>query len=195
MITKMSASSMNAKTWYRSMLAGNDAYSPGSYDLIETTILGSDTSSVTFSSIAQTYKHLQVRVTMRSTNGGTSSLFYIRLNGDTGTNYSRHWLRGDGATPAANAGSSEAQAWLGYMTANADTSNAFSPAILDIADYASTTKNKTMRLVSGSIGGFKQVGLWSGGWYNTAAVTSITLFPNSNNFMTGSRFSLYGIKG
>jgi hypothetical protein len=39
------------------------------------------------------------------------------------------------------------------------------------------------------------VGLYSGAWYNTTALTSITLDQIiGTNFVSGSRFSLYGLK-
>lgn len=174
--------------------AGGGASAAG-MELISTTLLSGSQSSITFSSIPSTYKHLQIRMTTRADSGGTSSVFYVRLNSDTGSNYSRHWLRGDGSTVSANAGSGETQAWLGYTTSSGDAANIFSPHVMDILDYASTNKNKTIRHLSGAIGSFLQVGLWSAGWYNTAAVTSVTIFPTSNNFVSGSRFSLYGIKG
>jgi hypothetical protein len=67
--------------------------------------------------------------------------------------------------------------------------------ILDILDYGSTTKNKTVRLLQGFPGSLKIIRLISGARYNTAAVTSVTFTAQAGSFTTASRFSLYGIKG
>ena len=74
--------------------------------------------------------------------------------------------------------------------------NAFGAGVYDILDPYSTTKNKTTRLFGGRgfVTGDHKIVLASGLWRNTASVTSIDLVAN-DNFVTGSRFSLYGIKG
>lgn len=201
MINSMARSLITAKKWYRSMLAGNEAYSPGAYELISTTVLGSDTASVTFSSIVGTYKHLQIRMTGRIS--ATSSLLgstLIRLNGDTtAANYSSHFLRGSGSSVSSFAvlGSSGFYA-LNSTAGNGSSANIFGSAIIDILDYSSTSKYKTGRTMSGGLTSSTTtfIVLQSGLWMNTASVTSITLVDESaNNFITGSRFSLYGIKG
>lgn len=180
--------------------AGASAAVAGSYELISSTILTSATSSVTFSSIPSTYKHLQARMTIRGTtdfNGGMG----IQFNNDTNTNYSRHNLFGDGGAVYSQGAGSQSRI-------NTDVNNAFFPggsasasqfglSVLDIFDYASTTKNKTIKQFAGAhaSNGY-QVGLISGAWYSTSAISTITLTQLAmTNFAIGSRFSLYGIKG
>jgi hypothetical protein len=172
----------------------------GAFEQINTTILASATSSVTFSSIPSTYAHLQIRMTIRGTanlNGGMG----ITMNGDTGTNYSRHNLFADGGSVYSQNATSQSRI-------NTDTNNAFFPAIpgepsqfgasiVDILDYTSTSKNKTVRQFAGAYAsnGY-QVGLISGAYYSTSAINSVTLTQiGMTNFAIGSRFSLYGIKG
>lgn len=173
--------------------AGGGA-SAGSYELISTTILGSNTNTVSFSSIVSTYKHLQIRVASRG-SGSNSDLWSMRINSDTGSNYAFHRLRGTGSAVASAA--STTQTRIGYLAQpySSDTSGNFSPAIIDILDYAGS-KNKTVRLFSGadSVGG-SHITLGSGLWASTSAVTSISLYTDSESFLTGSRFSLYGVKG
>jgi hypothetical protein len=179
--------------------AGSGA-AAGAYEQIATNILSSATSAITFSSIPTTYSHLQLRMTIRGTssfNGGMG----IRLNGDTGSVYSRHNLFGDGGGVYSQNATSQTQI-------NTDTNNAFFPggqaeasqfgaSIIDILDYMSTAKNKTIRQFAGAYAsnGY-QVGLISGAYYSTSAITSVTLTQLAmTNFAIGSRFSLYGIKG
>ena len=176
---------------YTSMLAGNETYvEPGDYELIETTILGSSAASVTFSSLgdyASTYKHLQLRAVTRSTVGGNAS---IRFNGDAGANYSWHLVYGTGNAVATSLGTNSSE-----MLATAQTPSAANQAtahVIDILDFASTSKNKTIRSIGGSPA-TSEVVFFSGNWRNTAAVTSVTMLLTS--FAAGSRFSLYGIRG
>ena len=73
----------------RSLLAGNAAYDPAATFLIQRTTLSS-TGTVTFTSIPQTYKHLQIRFLARhSASGNINGL--VRLNGSS-TSLITHYL-------------------------------------------------------------------------------------------------------
>jgi hypothetical protein len=78
-----------------------------------------------------------------------------------------------------------------------DTANSFGAAVLDVLDPYSTTKNKTLRCLQGVRAGTgPAIELRSGFWNNTASITSIVFTPEtSGSFVSGSRFSLYGIRG
>jgi len=182
---------------YDSFLAGNTAFNPSSYESIATvTVSGSSTTTVTFSSIAGTYKSLQVRAIWRSAGG---SLGYS-LNGDTSSIYTIHNLAGDGSTVSAQGSggvspNSGLNALFQYLTG--DNATYSTVGIIDLIDYASTTKYKTVRAFGGNdinaAGG--EVDLSSSLWRSTAAVTSLSLVTNAANFTAGSTFALYGIKG
>ena len=159
---------------------------------IATTLLSSGASSVTFSNIPNTYKHLQVRANVLGTAGYD---LLCQFNSDTGTNYNFHYLAGNGAITGAGAGTTTA-----YITlANNFMQGTTIPgaAVIDILDYANTSKNKTVRALTGSdANGSGWLQLGSGLWRNTAAITSIVMYPaSSQTFNTNTRFSLYGIKG
>jgi hypothetical protein len=182
--------------------AGSDT--GGTYELIQTQILGSATSSVVFdvSSFSSTYNHLQIRSISKSNfSGSWAEGFDIRFNSDSATNYSSHLLFGTGS--AVQSGSAvSSTAILNILTRGAELAAnplVFGPVVVDILDAYSTTKNKTTRAFSGTITGTtaqNQVRLSSGLWRNTASITSITITPNSaTSWVTGSRFSIYGIKG
>lgn len=152
--------------------------------------------SVIFSSIPQTYQHLQVRAIWRSTNASVADGFIMRFNGTTST-YTSHWLQGDGATATTSAQSgNNAMRFTQAPGANAG-SNVFGVAIIDILDYANNNKNKTARFLAGfDNNGSGQVALDGGLWVNTSPVNEITFFPNlSNDFVAGTQIALYGIKG
>lgn len=168
------------------------------YELIETQILGSAAASVTFSSLgtyAAIYKHLQIRFVAGNTNA-TADMDNVRLrfNGDSGNNYAHHRLWGNGSTINAYNGVSQSAALAGLVMRGSTT--IFAANIVDIVDAYSSTKNKTIRALTGShITAQYLIGLNSGLWMNTASVTSIELSNFADSFRIGSRFSLYGIKG
>lgn len=166
------------------------AASTNSYESIATVTVGAGGSStITFSSIVGTYKHLQVRYIARNTTATDS--FIIRFNSDTGSNYARHKLSGDGAVASATAASTAT-----YM-ASADYpagTSTFGAGVIDVLDYANTNKYKTMRLLAGyDANGSGIIDFRSNLWQSTSAVTQIDITSNSNSFAQYSTFALYGI--
>lgn len=162
-----------------------------SYESIATVTLGSAQSSITFSSIASTWKHLQIRALAGSAGSATDSIL-IQLNSDTtGTNYYWHRLYGDGST--AFAGASNASTVIDVS----GTGTYFSGSVVDILDYSNTNKYTTIRTLSGyDANGSGRVGLNSTLWKNTAAVSNIVfVIQGGSNFPANSQFALYGIKG
>lgn len=186
------------RTLYTSMLAGNTVFNPwapsGAYDSIATTTASGSSAVLSFTSIPSTYTHLQIRLSGGTTAGLAPAMTF---NGDTGANYTWHRLSGNGT--AASAGSSAPRNNIS-IAPNAGllavTSEIFSPAIVDILDYTSTTKNKTVRAIAGWDGnGSGYLDFSSGLWFATpAAITSITL-TMAANWIAGSTAALYGIKG
>jgi hypothetical protein len=76
------------------------------------------------------------------------------------------------------------------------TSGAFAAGVIDILDPFNTSKNTTVRILTGLNASASKISLMSGAWYDTASLTSIQIFVgNSENILAGSRFSLYGIRG
>jgi hypothetical protein len=174
-----------------------EAGGAAAYDLLETTVLGTTASSVTFSSLGSysDYKHLQIRATMRA-NGTTLTFYRIRLNGDTGTNYARHWLTSQGTSVTSAAGTSTNAIFPADRLPGDSTANSFTASVMDFLDFSNANKNTTVKVFSGyrdAVNG-GQIRLASGLWNNTAAVTSIEVSTGTDSFVAGSRFSLYGIK-
>ncbi len=170
-----------------------------SFDLLETQLVSSQTSSITFSSLssyASTYQHLQIRMTVRGTRAANGDGFSIRFNGDTATNYSRHGLNGFGSTTPESYGvANQSYGDAGACPGTSSPGSTFAGTVLDILDAFETTKFKTIRTFSGQPGTQFQVGLSSGNWRSTNAISSITLFVQSgNDIAANSRLSLYGIK-
>lgn len=169
----------------------------GAYDFLESTVLTSSASSVTFTGLDSysDYKHLQIRATGRSDASATIRQVFVTLNGDTGSNYSAHYLFGNGSSVGESSASNQSYMGLQHTTAANNVAGSFAGQIYDFLDFSNTNKNTTMRVFGGYDGdALNIISLASGAWYNTNAVTSITLASSSANFISGSRFSLIGIK-
>ena len=178
-------------------MSGNIIILPGDFESIATYTVGSGgQATIEFTSIPQTFTHLQLRCSSKTS--GASADSYIRL-GYSGTNYAtsyRHLLYGDGSSASGIAASGE-----GYIisTAGSGGTSIFSADIIDILDYTNTNKTK----VFNTIGGMENNGgtnpyfrYGSGMWNSTAAITSITLYPQPTGSLAQySSFALYGIKG
>ena len=171
--------------------------STNSYESIATVTIGAGgAASADFTSIVGTYQHLQVRYLARGTFSGNEIAVRMRLNSDTGNNYARHLIEGEGTTASAFGTSSGNLMALGSIPAATGTASAFGAGVIDLLDYANTSKYTTSRTLNGQDrNGSGTINLASSLWMNTAVVTSITLFADSGNLAQYSSFALYGIKG
>jgi len=169
---------------------------PPGFDSIATLSGTGSSGVITFSSIPQTYKHLQIRAIAPVGNyiGGK-----IQFNSDTGTNYNRHTLLGNGGgtVQATTSGTSQTYIQLGNDNGYGRSSYPYN-MVIDILDYTNTGKNKTMRMIAGfdtnnTDGG--EVCMQSGLWLSTSAINTITFGVTSGNYPTTAKFALYGIKG
>lgn len=156
-------------------------------------------ATVTFSSIPSTYKHLQIRAITRTldTSSNTARYISMQFNGDTGSNYAWHGLYGNGASATAEAAISYPTTYGFQRGLSQSTStNIMGAFIIDIQDYSSTSRNKTVRTFSGvDFNGSGSVNLYSSLWMSTSAISSLTLTSNTGEFSTNTTFALYGIKG
>ena len=169
----------------------------GAYELIESQVLSSSASSVTFSSIPQDYKHLQIRMVVRSASTSANRSIQYQFNADTGANYAQHSLVANGSVVGSGSGYGLTYISDEFVPEADSPTGIFGAAVAEILDYSNTAKNTTLKTLSGT-GVSTQVlwpiGLHSGLWNNTSAVTQIKLTP-LGSAAAGSRFSLYGIRG
>jgi hypothetical protein len=175
--------------------AGGGALSD--YELITTQILGTAASSITFSGLAayaSTYKHLQIRAVARDTNtAATIRNSVMTFNADT-TSYYSHGLAGDGSS-VTSAAISTSTAGYPMIYYSGGTSQIYGVGVIDILDAFSTTKNKTVRGLSGVGASGGLILLASFAYFDTQAISSIEFFSTGSQWAIGSRFSIYGIKG
>ncbi len=188
-----------------SLLAGNAAYDPAGTFLIQRVAGTGSSGTITFTSIPQTYKHLQIRGICRDTNTAAGAVImptYMRFNSDSGNNYADHTLYGFGSGTGTGLKDTSATYVTLYNTsANGGiTANVMGASIVDILDYTSTSKNKTVSWFSGmdfnTASNEARVNLGSGLWMNSSnGITSITLTAAANNFTSTTSFALYGMVG
>lgn len=187
----MPIQSIKSGTLSRSTAVGNAIILPGDFESIATTVVGSGgQATITFSSIPQTFTHLQVRATLKQSAGSGA---FARFNSDSGNNYARHRLIGTGSAAGAfgETGQNKVQ-----INTNQGYSE-FGVFTMDILDYSNTNKYKTERHLFGlDLNGSGQVGIESNLWLSTSAITLIEFIsPNGGNYSEYSSFALYGIRG
>lgn len=158
-----------------------------SFESIATATVGAGgTASVSFTSIPQTYKHLQIRAFLKADSTGRGS---ITIN--NGNFAIVHQLFSDGS----GAGSSPASTFNWPLNFSA-TANIFGANIIDLLDYTSTNKTKTFKNLAGvDYNGSGSIFLMSSLDLSTTATNTITLTPSTGNWSQYTHVALYGIKG
>lgn len=183
-----------------SSISGSKAVTNDYFSIATVSVGSGGSSTITFSSIPGTYTHLQVRAFAKS-DATTSTYGYckIQFNSDTGSNYAFHVLKGENSAVYSQGYASQTSIQaIETPHSHSNYANIFSAGVFDILDYASTNKYKTTRDLSGVDTNSSTVdygvGLRSGLWMSTSAITSITFTPTFGGFAQYSHFALYGIK-
>lgn len=164
---------------------------PVTYDKLASTTLTSNQSSVTFSSIDQTYTDLVVQ--FRGNVLNSNQQMWMRLNGDSSGNYTYIGIYSVSSS-AGNAASVSATACVIGGLGDGFTSNSQSigSVTANINNYSATNIYKTV--IARDVNRWTNTGLTCSSWFSTAAVTSITLLGSSAGFETGTSIAIYGIK-
>lgn len=173
------------KQWFSSAI--------GNYDLIQTINGTGSSGSITFSSIPQTYKHLQIRYVAKNTSSATQ--INITINGVNSAVYSAHTLLGNGSTITSTSSVSQTSVGLNNSMSSSTMTNALAVGVIDLLDYSSNSKNTTIKAMYGIADDIGRVSLSSGLYNQTNPVTSLTLSCSADNFSSLTRFSIYGLKG
>ena len=182
---------------YASQISGHLWAPNGAYDALATVTVGSTSvATIDFTGIPTGYKHLQLRGIVQNTASSNSSgWLQCRINGDTGSNYTYHFLSGGGSSASTGAGANQSAMLLGDSVNSGAGASTFAPFIIDVLDYASTSKTKTFRSLTGvETNSWGEIYLSSGLWNSTSAVTSISFYTASYNLKQYSQIALYGIK-
>ena len=193
---------------FASQISGHlNPFTPtGSYDALATyTVPSGGVSSITFAGLPTggQYTHLQIRFLAQDTRA-TYYIgdMYARFNSSS-TGYAYHFLYGNGSSAVADQSTNQPEIYIGTGSIGTTTGGTFGVGVMDILDYASTSKYRTTRTLMGedhngtgggnSLGG--RVTLASGLWQDTNAINQITIYGGSGNLAQNSQFSIYGVKG
>lgn len=157
------------------------------YDKIASTTLGSAAANITFSSISASYTDLRLTIVGTAATGG--SVCYAQFNGDTATNYSRTFIRGNGTAASTNRASTTD---VMYLTNSGLSTTIPFFATLDVFSYSGSTFKTALATGQEDFNGSGQVTYLVNLWRSTSAVTSIKLF-NDYNWNAGTTATIYGI--
>lgn len=166
---------------------------PATYDPIATTTLGSETTSIVFSSIPNTFTDLRL-VMVGIKPSATNSAPRVQFNTDTGgsTNYSYTQIQGEGTAASSTRASNDSGIPLIIFDALVSTSPKL--GTLDIFSYAGSTNKTCLNIEASDRNGSGRIVTAVGLWRNTAAITTITINDGSGrNFGVGTTATLYGI--
>lgn len=164
---------------------------PMTYEPINTTTLTTTTTTVTFSSIPSTYTDLVVVCSIRTTGANYQPI--LRFNTDSGSNYSSTTVWGDGSSAGSNRHTNQNGIYANPGS-GIGTAGEFMPWIINVMNYANTSVNKTTVARFNNAASVVNGGV--GLWRNNAAINSLSLVAEagSNDFQSGSTFTIYGIK-
>lgn len=183
------------------IIASGANVAAGAFESIASATGTGSSGTITFSSISGSYQHLQLRILAKGSQALDNLNLTCRFNSDTGSNYSRHYIVANGVdAPYSYGAASQTSIELVSTSIGSNTpqnDNICGVGIVDIHDYASTSKYKTIRCTGGNNNNtenFTQMGITSGLWMSTSAITSISIIT-SGNFTTNTVIALYGIKG
>ena len=162
---------------------------PATYEPIAATTLSSATSTITFNSIPATFTDLRL-VFISTSSGGNP---FVRLNTDSGTNYSTTLLLGDGANPGSSRSTDRTD--LGISQGNVYSSNTI-PTLLtfDFFSYAGSTFKTVLITQNQAFTSDGRVVQRVSLWRNTSAITRIDFSRDSGTYGIGTIATLYGIK-
>jgi hypothetical protein len=163
------------------------------YQFIASTTIATATTGYTFSSLTTSFKHLQLRASIRSTTADLG--VGIRFNGDTtASNYAWQRMYGVGSMGSDSGSDSYAM----QVAGSADNSNLFGYALIDIPNYQNTNMFKSLRSFTGYYGtAYTAAFLLANIWKNANAITSVTVTcasqGGSGQLAVGTVLSLYGL--
>jgi hypothetical protein len=169
------------------------------YTLISSNVLGSNASSVTISSIPQTYTDLVLRTSTRNTFSDIYQLEFLEISGNAGTVYSYTRMSGTGSTAISNQGVTGTFSWMQttFGTGSNATASTFSNNEFYIPNYTNTTMNKqiSFHYTNENNASAAILGAGAGRYGSNGAVTQLKFtISGSANIVAGSSFYLYGIK-
>ena len=162
--------------------------------LIQHQELGSAQSSFSFTSIPSTFTDLYLTLSLRGSLSNPQIGHLIRLNNDSGANYSSRRLVGDGSSASSASESGSTSIYGGQAPAATSTASAFGNTSIYIPNYAgSTAKSLSFETTRETNGTSTFMSLIAGLWSGTAAINRLDIICESANWEANSSATLFGI--
>lgn len=169
----------------------------GAMELIqETVVTGAAVSSIVFSGIPATYRHLRVVASLRSTRATADDAIYARLNGDAAASYSDVWHSNVGGSNTAGTDLAQTGGYVGRVPAANASASRFGALVVDLPDYLSSNHKQGVAetgYTTSDVAGGQTIYRTGFVWRSVAAVSSLTFYGTGGNLVVGSVVSLYGI--
>lgn len=173
-----------------------------SFESIATVTGNGSGSTLSFTSIPSGYKHLQIRGIASDTDTAQNAAVTVglRFNSDSLGNYSFHRITGAaGGTVTGSGQASYSTIFVYGASVSNSTSSFVGVSLIDIFDYGSTSKYKTIRYFTGADANIATnnyaIFTGSGLWMSTSAITQIDITDfGGTAYRTNTQFALYGIK-
>lgn len=151
---------------------------------------GAGAANISFTSIPATYTDLILQCSLRDNTGNVGNFANISLN-SSGTGFTSRYVNGNGSTTSS--GSGFGQLIIEY-NGNSSTANTFGSGEIYFPNYrSSNNKSYSGTSVTENNATTAYADMAAGLWSNTAAITTITLTPNTGSFVQYSTATLYGI--
>lgn len=157
--------------------------------------LSSTQTSITFSSIPQTYTDLYLVLSLRGDLNNPQIGHFLRFNNDSGANYKTRWLSSSGSSVSVASQTTETYIYSGQAPAATSTGSTFGNTSIYIPNYTSSSQkpvsiDATRENSATAVWQAWVAGLWTG----TAAINRVDLVCEVSNWVAGSSATLYGIK-
>jgi len=173
---------------------------------LNTETLTSDTAYVTFTSgyndagadvggvqAWDQYMDLVLIAYCRGTKSAATVQYHLTFNGNSDSIYGFQRLQGDGANDNAYAESTNDRAEIHSVPAASATPDIFGCVISHLFDINSGKYKSLASQVAADADGSGSVALFANTWRSQAPITSIKIWPDANNWLDESMFSLFGV--
>jgi|SRR5215831_4964116 len=185
-----------ASGWATGDIVTAAEFRKGAGSIFDTT-LGASAGNVDITGILGSYAHLMVMLYARGDAAASTVVNFLRLNNDSAANYDYQYVRGSAATVVAGESFTQNQLQVGNICGATAGANLFSVTQIFIPHYANTVNNKTFSsyefMKLGTATGNLELVLLGGGWRSNAAINRLTFFPQSGNFVAGTRVTVYAM--
>ena len=170
-------------------------------EAIQTTYLEADASYIVWTSIPDTYEHLEIRATIQTNTSSTATgtaILYLNNDATNGNHYTRHQLKAQNTSATANSSATHQQ--TGFLNSKV-VQESYAALHVVLYDYANTNKMTTFTMTQGVPAALTPSLTFTGSiWWNdpsagdmTDAIDQINIGVPGAQLPRGSSATLYGL--